>query len=526
MNQPGNIFFRTAGFTLAVLVVGPAAYVSYCEVVRHHIMRKRRKEFELRREGRAARQRARRIGRERKVEVPEEEETLIDWAEAQEPQKIEGEEEVLDRQDREEEKEDLRQLFASVTVGGRFANPFPEWREQIGAWEVVLWKIMSVGRLFRTDKQSSLEELERSLPSEEPNWKLLFGIEPHSPGSSSSRGSSGSLEDDLRASKLMTMADSWDHLSQPSSGSGHLTPTVPDAVMISDSTESPSPVHMPPPPPVRVSQNLTYTWIGQSTNFVQLDQVGILTDPVFSYKTIDTFLAPPRLLPVPCPLSSLLSIQIVLVSHNHFDHVSPEVVLSLGSSVRWIVAKGIGRWLRNLGVAPEQITEMDWWEETDVQVNVPAGDGKLEEKTLKVACVGAMHWSARTLFDTNQSLWASFVVKGEKDSYFHCGDSGYSEGLYSAIGDLHGPITLSSLPIGAYKPRWHLTPVHFSPEDAVRAHLAIRSEFSVGVHHSTWCLSDEHYTDPPKDLEIAKKEAGLAADAFVVVPQGRTLIVG
>ena len=204
------------------------------------------------------------------------------------------------------------------------------------------------------------------------------------------------------------------------------------------------------------------------------------------------------------------------------------------------------------------------------------------KRSLEITSTAAMHWSARTPLDTNQSLWCSYVVKGIQDSYFHwyirffsppansslylcSGDTGFSAGLFNAIGRLFGPITLATLPIGAYFPRWRtcllvfpslcfanakvhlLRPRSRAHEPRGRrqgappslrccprllillkilqAHRAIGAKFSVGVHHSTWCLSDEHYLAPPADLAIAREQVGLTEKDFCVVPQGRTLVL-
>jgi len=174
-------------------------------------------------------------------------------------------------------------------------------------------------------------------------------------------------------------------------------------------------------------------------------------------------LAPPRLRPPPAPLSAFTTIDLVLLSHDHFDHVHPDDVLALGNSVRWFVPLGMAPFLTGLGVDPDRVTEMDWWQTQAVEVEVNVrGKGRVT-KTLTVACAPAQHWSARSVA-SNQSLWASFVVKGEKNSFYHCGDTGYSRELFQSIGRAFGPITLAAIPIGAYCPKWHLSNQHVCPE--------------------------------------------------------------
>ncbi|KAK4701931.1 N-acyl-phosphatidylethanolamine-hydrolyzing phospholipase D, partial [Phenoliferia sp. Uapishka_3] len=499
---------RATGISFAFLaIVPPILYVSYCETIRHAELRRRRERHERKRAARAIGRSKREYGVAEGAEdgTVEEDSLMEDVKEVEEAG--------------EEEKQELRELYKSIRIGGRYANPFPEWKEQVGAWEWLVWKLFYqpyTGRfMWNGGTPSSAQELADSLPVEAPDFDLLFGqaLDTEKRVASSSSGSNDGEKEAL--------ADSWDHLSQPALSDPNSLASSTEALASPFSTSSnPS---QTPRRQVRVGRNTTLTWIGQSTSFVQLDGVGILTDPVFSHKTIDSFLAPPRLCPCPCTLASLLSIQVVLVSHSHLDHISPAVPLALGSSVEWVVPLGMRPWFRKLGVADDKIHDLDWWECVELELNVPGADGTGAKRKLSITSTAAMHWSARTPLDTNQSLWCSYVVKGDRDSYFHCGDTGYSAGLFKAIGRLFGPITFATLPIGAYAPRWHLAPVHMSPEDAVQAHKDIGSKFSVGVHHSTWCLSDEHYLAPPKDLAIAREKHGLGERDFCVVPQGRTI---
>ncbi|KAL8279920.1 hypothetical protein RQP46_007770 [Phenoliferia psychrophenolica] len=466
---------RTTGFVAAFLAIGaPIIYVSYCETVRHAELRRRRARFELRRDARRA----------KRVSIVAIEEPTPDGASGADtvPPADSGISSEEEEEAGEEEKQDLRDLFASLSVGGRYANPFPEWREQVGAWEWLAWKLFvqpCTGRfMWDGGVPASASDLAESLPIEVPSYDILFGAAPAS--------ESGGSQDEPRA-----MTDSWDHLSQPALSDPNSLSSSTEALLPPSPSTSSNPSHPSSHQrAIRIGSDVTLTWLGQSTSFVQLDGVGILTDPVFTFKTLDSFLAPPRLCPCPCALSDLLSIQVVLVSHSHLDHISPEVPRALGSTVDWVVPRGMRPWFRSLGVSDDKIHDLDWWE--SVQLD---------------------------------SLWCSYVVKGIKDSYFHCGDTGFSEGLFHAIGRIFPGITLATLPIGAYSPRWHLAPVHMSPDDAVKAHKSIGAKLSVGVHHSTWCLSDEHYLAPPLDLAIARKEHGLQETDFCVVPQGRTLVL-
>lgn len=173
-----------------------------------------------------------------------------------------------------------------------------------------------------------------------------------------------------------------------------------------------------------------------------------------SERTLPTVLAPKRLCSVPCQLEELLpALDVVLCSHNHPDHISISAIRTIGNRAKWIVPLGVGKLLASQGVT--NYTEMDWWQETELEV--ARNDGTKRKVT--VCCTPSMHWSARGLFDSNLTLWASFVVKGNNNSFFHVGDTGYSE-VYKAIGEIHGPMTLSAIPIGAYEPRWRTDHLH------------------------------------------------------------------
>ena len=161
----------------------------------------------------------------------------------------------------------------------------------------------------------------------------------------------------------------------------------------------------------------------------------------------------------------------------HYDHLDFDVVDQLADSTRWIVPLGLRRSIIRRGVT--RVTELDWWQDTSIKFDNGA--------QLKVTGLPTMHWSARTPFDVNQSLWSSFVIQGSKTA-FHNGDTGLCLELYEAIGR-HFDIDLALLPIGSYSPRWYMAIQHVSPDDAVQIHRAIGSKRSVGVHWGSFVMS-------------------------------------
>jgi hypothetical protein len=172
---------------------------------------------------------------------------------------------------------------------------------------------------------------------------------------------------------------------------------------------------------------------------------------------------------------------------SHYDHLDPEAVKELGDSCEWVVPKGAGNFLRELGVT--RVTELDWWEETTHKLS-RAGT----EQDYTITAVPVRNWSARSPKDTNATLWAAFHVKSHgpnSKSFIHLGDTGYSPTLYEAVGRVLGPVDLAAIPIGSYEPRWHMHLQHTDPEGAVRMALNLGAKRSVGVHWGTWIMSDE-----------------------------------
>ncbi|WFC98304.1 N-acetylphosphatidylethanolamine-hydrolyzing phospholipase D [Malassezia yamatoensis] len=184
---------------------------------------------------------------------------------------------------------------------------------------------------------------------------------------------------------------------------------------------------------------------------------------------------------------------------------------ALKKGTRWIVPKGVAPLLVRNGVAAQQIKELSWWEETEtaLPVSVRGNAGREQvDRSMKVAAVPASHWSARTPFDTNASLWSSYAVSVEAAQekparFFFCGDSGYSPTLFKAIGRMYGPFALAAIPIGSYEPRWHLSLQHMDPHGSVCVAQDIGARKSFATHWGTWNMSDERWDDPPKDLEHA-----------------------
>ncbi|KAJ2448305.1 hypothetical protein GGF42_005152 [Coemansia sp. RSA 2424] len=354
--------------------------------------------------------------------------------------------------------------YASLEIGGRFVNPFAGWRDKT-LLDFVWWLAT---RQSGNGLSSDQLELEKNLPLAEPNFDLLDAL------------TGAQHPQRQRQSRSPTASDEYAEC-----------PAIAD--LNRDST-------------------ITATWFGQSTCFVQLEGLNILTDPIFKRRTVFSWLGPERLRPAPCQLADLPQPDVVLVSHNHFDHLDVDVVRELGNSVTWYVPLGLRAWFARYSVY--KVVEMDWWQECEHIV---------EDRSFKIVSTPTQHWSGRNGFDSNCSLWSSFLVKGARSSVFHCGDTGYCP-AFSEVGRKYGPVSLAILPIGSYEPRWYMCHQHINPEDAVLIHRDLGARNSIGVHWGTFMMSDEHYMAPPRDLLQACVKHGLKDTEFIAPKLGRTMI--
>jgi N-acyl-phosphatidylethanolamine-hydrolysing phospholipase D len=290
--------------------------------------------------------------------------------------------------------------------------------------------------------------------------------------------------------------------------------------------------HPPPPSPARGSfpvatpeivrpragpDDLLATWIGHSTVLLQLGGLNLLTDPVFSERAFPVqWLGPRRLMEPGLPLDALPPLDLVLVSHTHYDHLDGPTVRRLARAhpaAHWIVPLGLGRYLRGWGA--RTITELDWWQTAQVG-------------GVAVTATPARHFSARRLGDRNRSLWSGFALEvGERRVWF-AGDTAYHP-EFGEIGARLGPFDLAMIPIGAYDPRWFMERVHVDPEEAVRiyqdliaAHPGAPHPLMLGLHWGTFRLTDEPMDEPPRRAAARWGDAGLPADRLWIARFGET----
>jgi L-ascorbate metabolism protein UlaG (beta-lactamase superfamily) len=268
-------------------------------------------------------------------------------------------------------------------------------------------------------------------------------------------------------------------------------------------------VHRYPPPPLAVADGeVAVTFIGHSTFLVRTSRAVFITDPVFTSHAGPFGITGPRRVRRPGLLpGELPTVDFVLLSHNHYDHLQPSS-LALFEGTPIVTTLGVGRYLE--GAGQEDATELDWWQWATV--------GEAE-----VTCVPAQHFSARTPWDRNKSLWCGFVVRSGGATVYFAGDSGYSP-QFAEIGEKCPGIDVALMPIGAYEPRWFMTPAHMNPDEAVRAHLDVRARRSIGMHFGTFQLTDEPIDEPLEKLDEARAEHGVDASSFRTLDFGETLV--
>jgi len=258
------------------------------------------------------------------------------------------------------------------------------------------------------------------------------------------------------------------------------------------------------------SHQTTATWIGHSTLLVQLDGLNILTDPNWSPRTglLKGHIGVRRYTPPGIPFEQLPPIDVVLISHDHYDHLDEPTVRRLAArfNPRFLVPLGIKAWLADRGIT--NVEELDWGESAAV------GD-------VVFVCTPAQHGSGRTLLDQSRRLWASWAVIGTQRFYFG-GDSGYAR-HYKDIGKQLGPFDLAALPIGSYTPPVIARPVHMSPEEALQAWIDLRARRFIGIHWGTFALGQEPYDEPPRRLAEAAEARRLNPEIVRALKPGETI---
>lgn len=238
----------------------------------------------------------------------------------------------------------------------------------------------------------------------------------------------------------------------------------------------------------RAHSGLRATWLGHSTVLLEIDGFRVLTDPVWGQRASPFLLVgPKRFQPVPVSLRDVPEVDVVVISHDHYDHLDYPTIRALArSNVPFVTSLGVGAHLEAWGIAPERITELVWWQSYCVP-----GTG------LSVSAAPAQHFSGRGLKHRNTTLWSSMVIEGERHRVFFSGDTGLTT-QYEAIRERYGPFDLVMLEVGAHHPAWG--DIHLGPDNALRAHRMLGGGVLMPVHWGTFALSTHAWDQPVERL--------------------------
>ena len=285
------------------------------------------------------------------------------------------------------------------------------------------------------------------------------------------------------------------HNEEPAIPPAQIMPYVPD-------TAAPDYQLIDHPDPAKIQ----ITWIGHATFLIQTEGINILTDPIFNRRSTPLDIGFERKSPPGIPFDRLPPIHVVLISHNHYDHLDLYTVKKLGNSPKYFIPLKLGQWFRDQEIT--NYTQMDWWDTSMF-------------KGIRVVSVPGQHFSRRTALDGNKTLWAGWVLEARRGKILFAGDTGYSP-HFKEIREKLGPMRLALLPIGSYRPRWFMKTIHMDPPDAVSAHKDLQAEQSIAMHWGTFYIADEPLGEPPLYLKKALKEASISEDSFLIMKFGET----
>ncbi|KAL2008369.1 hypothetical protein VTN00DRAFT_8351 [Thermoascus crustaceus] len=309
---------------------------------------------------------------------------------------------------------------------------------------------------------------------------------------------------------------------------------------VPDTTPPTVPVQTPEFLPGRETSKLRATWLGHACYYVEFPSgLRVLFDPVFEDRCSPlSWLGPKRYTEMPCKISDIPMIDAVVISHNHYDHLSYPTVKEIAKkhpNCQFFAPLGNKKWFVDSGI--HNVTELDWWEERDMTLS-PEKSAATEVETTeesqstsadilaRISCLPCQHTSNRGIFDRSKTLWASWCVESSGWKVYFAGDTGYRAvpelpketddhgpdhnypicPAFAQIGEFRGPFDLGLIPIGAYDPRWIMSPMHADPHDAVNIFQDTKCKRALGMHWGTWVLTEEDVLEPPKKLKEALKK--------------------
>ena len=278
------------------------------------------------------------------------------------------------------------------------------------------------------------------------------------------------------------------------------------------------------------------TWIGHATALVQASGLNVLTDPIFSERAFPVQIAgPKRTQPPGVALADLPPIDVVIVSHNHYDHLDRLSVVALNGrangSTMFLVPLGNKQWMENIGIT--NVIELDWWDSVTLTRSKDGKPARAEpgQAGVEFHLTPVQHWSARGMGDRSAALWGGWSVFGPDFQWYFGGDNGYSKDFVDTFnkfpnrrlpGDATKLFDLALIPIGAYEPRWFMKEQHVNPMESVQTHKDLGAAQSIGIHWGTFNLTDEALDQPPIELIAARKAMGVVEADFFLLKIGET----
>ncbi|MAN00366.1 MAG: Zn-dependent hydrolase [Rhodobacteraceae bacterium] len=249
-------------------------------------------------------------------------------------------------------------------------------------------------------------------------------------------------------------------------------------------------------------------WVGHSTVMMNHNGVTVLTDPHFTKRAGPFgFMGPKRITPPPFLIEDLPKIDIIIISHNHYDHLDRQSIIRLTKlqpEIKFFAPLGLSQILKSLGV--KDIIELDWWQ-------------SVKYKNIIIHATQVQHWSRRSFYDRNRTLWSGWMITWDDFSFYFAGDAGYSKDFVETANRCGSP-TLAAIPIGAYEPREFMKPAHINPEEAVKAFQDLNTKYAFGIHWGTFKLTLELMNEPPIQLKKCLKKAGVSQTKFKCLVHG------
>ncbi len=252
-------------------------------------------------------------------------------------------------------------------------------------------------------------------------------------------------------------------------------------------------------------------WLGHATTLIRLNGLIIITDPMFSkYASPLQFFGTKRKMPPPTTIANLPQIDVIAISHNHYDHLDYHSIRQLKKHfphATLLVPLGLKQCMQKWGIS--HVIEMDWWQQQTIG-------------SVVFTCTPARHWSQRTLFDRYKSLWCSWLFQSNNKNVFFMGDSGYTP-VMREIKNRYGAMNVAALAIGAYAPRWMMKSQHIDPDEAVKLFQDLECKQAIAIHWGTFEMADERLDEPPLHLEHALQKAAIPQQRFLINPIGGKL---